>query len=166
MKPMFMSIAAIAFALSGAANAKADPADRAYLQKAVQGADYELALAQTAAASAKHAEVRAYANRIVKDHDQANMVLKQLLRTEGVPVPAGMTASDNAKLSKLKTLRGVPFDKRYVDEVTRINAEDERESSAESRTTKNAQIKAYLKRFSQMDAEHKQMGEQLKKKVG
>lgn len=166
MRSVIWSLAAIALASPVVATARVAPVDRAFLEKTSQGADYELALAHTAVVDAKHPEVRAYAQRIVKDHEQANMVLRQLLKAEGVPVPANMTAPDTARLSQLKTLRGAAFDKRYIAEVTRINAEDERESSKESRTTKDQQIKSYLKRFSQMDAEHKRMGDQLKTIVG
>lgn len=156
----------VALALPVAAIAAASPADRVFLQKAVQGADYEIALAHAAATGASRAEVRAYAQRIVKDHGQANPALKQLLKVKGIPVPAGMTGVDTAKLAQLKALRGVAFDKRYVDEVTRINVEDERDTAAETRATKDARIKAYLNQFSKMDADHKRMGEQLKAKVG
>lgn len=164
MKYVILPLAAVLLALPVAAIGRAAPADRAFLEKAAQGADYEIALARTAATRATRAEVRAYAQRVAKDHGQANAALKQLLKSEGVPVPAGMSASDSAKLSELKTLRGASFDKRYVEEVTRINAEDERETGVEARTTKDAQIKAYLKRFSRMDAEHKRIGAQLKSK--
>lgn len=164
MKSLFLPL--VALALPVVAIAAAGSADRLFLQKAVQGADYEIALAQAAATSASHAEVRAYAARIVKDHGQANPALKQLLKAEGVPVPAGMAAADTAKLTQLKALRGAAFDKRYVDEVTRINVEDERDTAAETHATKDARIKAYLNQFSKMDAGHKRMGEQLKAKVG
>lgn len=156
----------VALAMPVAATAAVSSADRVFLQKAVQGADYEIALAQVAAMSASRAEVRAYAQRIVKDHGQANPALKRLLKVEGVPVPAGMAAADTAKLAQLKAMRGAAFDKRYVDEVTRINVEDEHDTAAETRATKDARIKAYLNQFSKMDAEHKRMGEQLKVKVG
>ncbi len=164
MKFLFLPLVALALPVS--AIAAASPADRSFLQKTMQGADYEIALARAAATSASRAEVRTYAQRIVKDHGQANPVLKRLLIAEGVPVPSGMTTSDTAKLAQIKTSRGVTFDKRYVDEVTRINVEDERDSATETRATKDARIKAYLNQFSKMDAEHKRMGEQLKTKVG
>ena len=166
MQRFSLPLAAFALAMPATTIAQASFADRAFLQKASQGADYELALARTATIGASNPEVRAYAQRIVKDHDQANVALTQLLKSEAVPVPAGMAASDSAKLAKLKALRGRSFDKRYVDEVTRINMEDEKDTATETRTTRDARIKAYLGRFSRMDAEHKRMGEQLKTKVG
>ncbi len=166
MQRFSLPLAAFALAMPATTIAQASSADRAFLQKASQGADYELALARTATTGASNVDVRAYAQRIVKDHDQANVALTQLLKSEAVPVPAGMAASDSAKLAKLKALRGRSFDKRYVDEVTRINMEDEKDTATETRTTRDARIKAYLGRFSRMDAEHKRIGEQLKTKVG
>lgn len=166
MKLPGWSLVAIALASPVAVSARVAPVDRMFLEKTSQGADFEIALARMAVAGATHPEVRAYAQRIVKDHEQANTVLRQLLKAEGVAVPARMTAPDIARLSQLKSLKGAAFDKRYIAEVTRINMADEQDSAKESRMTKDAQIKAYLKRFSQMDAEHKRMGDQLKTTVG
>lgn len=159
--------AAVAFtALAGtAANAAASGADRDFLIQDVQGARYELALAKLAATKATKPQVRSYAQKIIHDHERANSVLMRLVRQEGVTPPTGMTGANRATLDQLKSISGAGFDKDYVDEVTRINAEDEQSSKKEAAQTQDRRIKAYLQRFSSMDAMHKKMGEQLKAAV-
>lgn len=155
-------LALAALTLPAAALAAAAPQDRQFLQDTAQGARYEAALAQLAAARASKPAVRAYGQRVARDHAQANPVLMSLLRQEGVQPPAGMKAEDSRRLAHLRTLRGSAFDTAYVEEVTRVNAEDQRQSAEEAARTKDVRIRAYLKRFESMDAEHRRLGEALK----
>lgn len=59
-------------------------------------------------------------------------------------------------------MSGADFDKLYVSEITRINADAEKGFAKASKTTQDQQIKAYVQKFASMDAKHKQMGEALK----
>ena len=165
MRLIFTSALAVgAFAATAALAQTQD--DRAFLTKDVQGARYELALAKLADAKAAHPQVRSYARMIVRDHETANAQLEQLARSEGVTPPAGMTLEDGRTLAKIKATNGDAFDKAYLDEVTRINAQDATDSDHEQANTHEARIKSYLKKFSAMDDKHKRVGEALKTKYG
>ncbi len=160
-------IALAAAAVAGPALAAApSAADQQFLTQDVQGARYELALARLAFTRATIAPVRAYATRIVHDHTQANVALTRLAKKESVNPPSGMTSQDQATLDRLKGMNGNSFDKAYVDEVTRINNEDQQQSDKEKNTTQDQRIKTFLQHFSSMDDQHKEMGEQLKSKIG
>ncbi|MDP9163256.1 MAG: DUF4142 domain-containing protein [Pseudomonadota bacterium] len=150
--------------LTGPAALAAAPtdADRSFLMDEGQGAQYEIAIAKLAATKATKPAIRTYAKKIVADHAQANPALMKLTKAEGVAVPPGLASADQAKLDKLKGLSGTDFDKMYVDEITRINADDEKSFAKESKNTQVPQIKAYVQKFASMDARHKQMGEALK----
>ena len=63
-------------------------------------------------------------------------------------------------------MTGPDFDKAYLNEVTRINAQDESDSDREKASTKDQRISAYIQKFSDMDAKHKKMGEDLKQQGG
>lgn len=158
------SIAAMLLTIGGstAAFGAVTNTDRAFLRQELQGARYEIAIAKLAETKATTPAIKAYARKIVADHSQANPALLQLMKMKAVPSPAGMTASDTAKLARLQQSRGKAFDTAYVDEVTRINTEDEDSFRKESSATHDAEIKAYVAKFSSMDAKHKQMGEALK----
>lgn len=142
--------------------ARVTDTDRSFLVQEVQGARYEIALAKIAENKATMPAIRDYAQKIVADHVTANPALMRLAKSKGVTLPAGMSKSDTAKLASLKAAKGKAFDTAYVDEVTRINAEDEDSFKKEAGATQDAQIKAYVARFGKMDAAHKKMGETLK----
>lgn len=163
---MTIKIALVAaLVIAGSATAviaKATDTDSAFLVQEMQGARYEIAIAKLAETKATTPAIKAYARKIVADHAQANTSLMQLSKAKGVAVPAGMSGADTAKLATLKQARGKAFDTAYVDEVTRINAEDEESFKKETSATQDEQIKAYVAKFSRMDAAHKKMGEALK----
>ena len=142
---------------------KVSDADHAFLSKDVQGARFELALAKAAQSKASSSKVRAYAQTIVQDHEQANAALMRLAKQEGVDPPGGITPKDAETLTKLNGLNGPAFDKAYLNEVTRINAEDETDADHEKSSTHDQRISGYIKKFSAMDAKHKKIGESLKK---
>lgn len=147
---------------STAALAKVTDTDRSFLVQETQGARYEIAIAKLAATKAATPAIKAYAKKIVADHAQANPALMQLAKSKDVTIPAGMSTSDTAKLTTLKEAKGKAFDTAYVDEVTRVNSQDEDSFKKETGATQDAQIKAYVAKFSKMDAAHKKMGEALK----
>ena len=146
---------------SGAASARAAAADQAFLTQDIQGGRYELALAKLGAAKATAPEIRQFSQMVVRDHAQANAALTRLARSEGVNAPAGMKPDDAARLAKLRALRGSAFDKAYVAEQNRINAEDKQDAAKESASTTDPAIKAYLARFAAMDAKHQRGAEAL-----
>lgn len=166
-KSVLAATAAVSLLTASAALAAGlSDADRTFLTKDVQGARYELALAKSAQAKAVNPRVRRYASTIIRDHEKANTALMRLAREEGVKPPAGMTSEDAQTLAKLKGMSGPAFDKAYLDEVTKINSQDQTDSDQEKASTQDARIKSYIQKFAAMDDKHKTMGEDLKKSVG
>ncbi len=165
MRLLFAS-ALFSFALATAPAFAQSKDDRAFLTKDVQGARYELALGKLAASKATQPQVRNYARMIVHDHQSANAALIGLTQSQGVKAPTGMTQQDAQTLAKLKGMNGAAFDKAYLDEMTRINAEDASDSDHEKTVTHDERIRAYLTKFSSMDEKHKKVGEELKAKFG
>ena len=135
--------------------------DKSFLSDEAQGSMYELAIAKLATTHATSPKVRAYSQKIVTDHEQANKALMMLAQGEGVTLPTSMSIADSARLEKLRLTSRSGFDKAYVDEVTRINADDEKSFAKEKQSTRDPKIKAYVAKFAAMDAKHKQMAEAL-----
>lgn len=134
--------------------------DRAYLSEAAQGSAYELAIA-SAAQKSDRADVRAYAERLVRDHSTYNEALKTLAKAKGVTLPDGMKASDQAKVAAMA--QGNMGNSAFIEEAVRINAEDKKSSAEEADRTKDADIKAFLKKFEAVDADHERMAKALNK---
>ncbi len=160
------AVAVCAMLAASSALAAVSERDKAFLDQDVQGARFELAIAKLATTQATKPQIRSYSSRVASDHEKANAALMKLVATEGVTPPSGMSSQDTQKLADLKGLSGPSFDKAYVAEITRINADDEKTSKEEEQSTQDPKIKAYIQRFSSMDKSHKQMGEALKPLVG
>ncbi len=163
--PFLLGVALSASLLSSAVQARASDADRTFLIQDVQGGRYELALAKLATTKATKPAIKQYAQMIVRDHSRANQALMQLVKQEGVNLPAGMTDKDTKMLARLKTMSGSNFNRAFVDEMNRINAEDKRSADQEKASTKESAIRSYISRFSAMDAKHKSGASQLRQAV-
>ena len=160
--PTLIVVTGLASLAAAEAHASVTGADKAFLIQDVQGGRYELALAKLGATRATRPAIRQFSQMVVRDHATANRALDQLVRTEGVTPPDGMTSADNQRLAKLKTLSGNAFDQAYVAEQGRINSEDEQDANKERASTQDSAIKAFISRFAAMDEKHRRGAQQLK----
>lgn len=140
-------------------------ADKVFLTKDAQGGTYELASAKLAVDKASDAAVKDYAQKLVTDHDRYNAALAKLAQDKGVKLPAGMEEADRKRLARLKRLSGPVFDKAYLAEAIRVNAEDTRDADKEKGATKDDGIKDFIEQFAAMDAEHERSAKELRAKV-
>ena len=134
--------------------------DRSYLTMAAQDSAYELAIASVAQKSDR-ADVRAYAESLVRDHTAYNEALTALAKSKGVTLPDGMKTSDQAKVAAMA--QGNMGNGAFIEEAVRINAEGKKTSATEAAQTQDADIKAYLKKFEPVDAKHERMALTLNK---
>ncbi len=139
-------------------------ADKKFLTDDEQGARYELALAQMAQQKATRPEVKAYAARLVKDHETQNPALEKLVASQGVTPSVGMKDEDQTRLNELSNQAGPAFDGKFVDEAVRVNAKDKKAGDQEKSSTSDADIKAFLNQFASMDSEHEKAALALQQK--
>ena len=127
------------------------------------GAAYELNSAKLAVKEASRDDVKSYASKLVNDHEKYNAALEQLGKREGLTLPTEPDTADKAHMEDLKRLTGTAFDALYIKEALRINAEDKQDATKEKDETKSEAIKAFIAKFSEMDAEHEKIAKQLEK---
>ena len=137
------------------------PADRDYLMQDAKGAAYELALAKLAADRASRDDVKAYARKLVADHDTYNAALLVLGTSKGLQLPTEMGAADTMKLTALKALSGPLFDKAFLEQASSVNADDVKESDKEKTTTADKEIRDFVTKFAAMDADHEVVAKAL-----
>lgn len=146
-----------------AALAAVSDADRDFLAHEARGGAYELAIAQLAAQKATRDDIKAYAQRIVSEHGQANATLQQLARSKGLLLPAGgMTNDEQTRFAGLQNLQGTDLDRAYVEEAVRTDAEDKRDLAQEAKTTHDPEIRTYVQDVSTKEAQHEQAVKQLR----
>lgn len=151
------------FGALGVATAAADKADTTYVTKAAAAGLLEVQASQVAITRASNPDVRAFAQRMVKDHTTVGDELKTLAGKKGITVPATLPSDERAKLDKLNTLEGAKFDRTYADEVG-VKAHKEAVSLFDhaSKSAKDPDIKAFFTQNLPTLREHLQMAEQLK----
>ena len=162
-----MSIAhtLIAAALVAAPLSQAPQAET-FMKHAAQGGVAEIALAQLAKEKASNADVKAFAERLERDHSKANDELKSLASSKHVTLPDAPTkyaANAKARLSKLS---GAEFDRAYITEMVQDHQKDVREFEKAASSGSDVDVKAFASKTLPTLKEHLQQAQQLAKTVG
>ncbi len=155
---------AVTLALAAPAAAQGSsmaPADRDYLVKDAKGGAYELALAKLATERASRDDVKAYARKLVADHDTYNAALLALGKSKGLQLTTDMDMVDTAKFTALNALPNSLFDKAFLEQAVSVNADDVKDSETERSITTDGEIKAFLAKFAAMDADHEALAKSL-----
>jgi putative membrane protein len=90
------------------------PKPQEFSNLAAQSDGYELAAAQCALAQSRNPRVRAFAERMVSDHEQMARDLGDAAKASGLEPPQPHVGGDQARfLMSLQSARGEEFDREY-----------------------------------------------------
>ena len=90
------------------------PTPQEFAESAAQSDGYELAAAQAALAQSRHPQVRAFAERMIADHQHMSQSLQEAAKASKLTPPQPHVGGDQAHfLSSLQSLRGGDFDREY-----------------------------------------------------
>jgi putative membrane protein len=90
------------------------PKPEEFAQSVAQSDGYELAAARCAMAQSRNPQVRAFAERMVADHEHMVQALRDAARASGLEAPHPHVGADQARfLASLQSLRGNEFDREY-----------------------------------------------------
>jgi putative membrane protein len=79
----------------------------------------EIELGQIALKNTQDANVRTYAERMVKDHSAADKKLKAIAAKENLQLPQSLDPEHEALVTKLQSLKGEEFDRAYVNAMAK-----------------------------------------------
>ncbi|MBP7606202.1 MAG: DUF4142 domain-containing protein [Giesbergeria sp.] len=99
----------------GNGNAAVAKADRDFMHKAAGAGLYEVEVSRLATERAQNADVRAFAEKMVNDHTDANQELAALAKARGVDLPQKMPDDKRKVIERLQKSNN--FDRDYVDTV-------------------------------------------------
>jgi putative membrane protein len=88
--------------------------DRNFARAAVPGGLSEVELGRLAEQQAQSPEIRAFGQRMVSDHSNANTQLTRLAGQAGIPLPNTPDAEGQSMREQLKKLHGPTFDLTYI----------------------------------------------------
>lgn len=134
----------IAFAMAYAtAAAAADATTQRFAQQAAVDGIAEVELADLALERASSNEVKALANHIKQDHQQANDKLKSIASSKGVDVPAQTDDKHRREKERLAKLQGNEFDQAYVKAMIKEHEKDIKAFEKQAKGGKDPELKAF-----------------------
>lgn len=151
--------------LSNVANAQATDQDKQFLAMAAQGDQNEIAMSKLAVDKASDPDVKAFAEKMVKEHAEMTDSMKPYAEKWGLTAPAGPDADHQKEIDKLNGLNGKDFDKEYIDDMVSDHAKAYKAFVKESNDTTLPDFKASVIAGKKRVAAHKNMAWALKKKL-
>src|SRR5437879_9669297 len=140
--------------------------DTKFLEKADQGNDDEIELAQLALKRSNNDDVKNFAERMIHDHNMLMDNMKPFANEAGIQPPSHPSATTQAEMKKLEALSGEAFDKAYIKAMVQDHSKDLAEFINETKTTGYPAFKNAVEQGEQVVREHLEMANQIAKKNG
>ena len=135
---------------------------QSFASKAATIGKAEIALGQIAMKNTSDANVRKYAERMVKDHSAADKKLQAIAAKENLDLPQTLDPEHEALKTKLQSLKGEEFDRAYMSAMSK--GHDEAVALFQS-ASQQRQMPDDLKQFAASTLptleEHKEMAHSL-----
>jgi putative membrane protein len=97
--------------------------DEYFAMKAYAEGNVEIAKSRLALERASDADVKKFAEHMIKDHTECNNKIVELARTKGIALPTTIDAVHAATMARMARLSGSDFDKTYM--MSQIGAHKE-----------------------------------------
>jgi putative membrane protein len=147
------------------AQAAASDDDKQFLSMAAQSDMNEIKLSQLAEGKTANPKVKAFAHKMVSDHNMLEVKMKPFATAWGLTAPVGLDSDHQAIYEKLNGLSGADFDKAYMDAM----AEDHHKAldafTKEGDTTQDAKFKAAVLKGKTVVAAHTRIADGLKSEL-
>jgi putative membrane protein len=145
-------------------NAQSDD-DKKFLANAAQSDVNEIKLGQLAEQKTTNPDVKAFAQKMVAEHNKMSMSMQPFIASWSVTPPTDMDADHQKEYDKLNGLSGAHFDKEYIDQMVTDHAKALDAFTTEAKDTKDGKFRAAVIKGKTMIAAHKNMAYDLKKKL-
>jgi putative membrane protein len=136
--------------------------DSTFVRNAAQAGIAEVELSRLALATSRDPDVRAFAERMVADHEKANEELSSLAAEGKVSMPTSPDSDEEVAISELKGKTGADFDEDYAKRMAadHVKAVALFRAAAQSRALAPA-LAQYAKRTLPTLEHHQKMAEEL-----
>jgi putative membrane protein len=88
--------------------------DEYFAMQAYANGIAEVARSQLAVQRATQPDIRAFADRMIREHIECNNKTVEIARTQGIALPAAIDAVHTAMINRLARMSGSDFDKAYL----------------------------------------------------
>jgi putative membrane protein len=147
-------------------NPKVDSADRAFLRNAAEINMSEVVLGQFAQQKTSAEPVRAFAQRMITDHSNAQQKLRDLAAREDVVLPDLWNTKDVALYSRLAKLSGTEFDHAYIDAMVQGHTQAVQLFKMESKAAASPALRTFASQTLPMLEAHLKLAHQTAVQIG
>jgi putative membrane protein len=136
--------------------------DREFAMRASQSGMAEVEASQLAVSKANSEEVRAFAQRMVRDHTATNEELMRILRGKNLSVPTQPDAEHRAQVDAMRAMDAEAFERAYMQDMG-VRAHQDAVSLYErqAREGSDPDLRAFASRTLLALREHLAMAEQV-----
>ena len=117
-------------------------------------------------AHAANADVKAYAQKLVDDHSNANTQLGQIATTKGVTIPSEMEVKMTKAKERLEKLTGKNFDQAFVHQMIEDHTDTIKLFEEASKNVADADVKKFADSTLPTLREHLATAQGLQAKIG
>jgi putative membrane protein len=151
-------------------NGKLSRGDASFIKEAAKGGLMEVQMGQYAKDHAGNADVKAYGERLVKDHSQANEKLAKIASEKGVNLAKDTDRGDATKAPKMATdwqgKSGADFDREFIKHAIKDHKEDIKKFEKASRDSKDNDVRSFASDTLPTLREHQMEAERIAKTMG
>jgi putative membrane protein len=130
------------------------------VKKAAIGGMTEVEASKLAVSKAQDPQVRAFAQKMVKEHTAANEELKSLAQKKGWNVPSSLDAEHKGVVQKLSAMSGDAFDTAYSKQMLQDHEKTVALFKAASRTS-DPDLSSWVEKTLPTIEQHEQMAATL-----
>ncbi len=136
---LFMSASLAAQAQGDSLSAQ----DKEFMKKAAMGGKMEVQLGKIASEKAASQDVKAFGQRMVRDHSKANQKLEEIAMKQNFSLPQKIDDKHRDTIEKLSGLSGEKFDAAYMETMVEDHKKDIETFKKEARQGQNPAVKEF-----------------------
>lgn len=140
--------------------------DKQFLMTASQSDYTEITFSQLAVQKATNPQVKAYAQKMITDHQMLEQNMKPFADQMSVTPVTSLDSMHQQLYDQLNGLSGADFDKQYMSDMDTDHHKSLDAFKAEESTTTDAPFKKTVKKGEKVVAQHTMMADKMVKKMG
>jgi putative membrane protein len=138
--------------------------DKNFVKEAGTGGMAEVELSKIAQKS-ENADVKSFADRMIKDHTAANQELTTIVTSLGAETPKALDSEHERMRDKLQTLHGKAFDDQYMRDMVEDHNKTVKLFQQEERSGHNTELKQFAQKTLPTLEQHQKMAQELSHKL-
>jgi putative membrane protein len=149
---------------SAAAGDTLNQEDKTFVKEAALGGMAEVELSKIAQKS-ENADVKSFADRMVRDHTMANAQLTTIASGLGSELPKTLDSEHERMRDRLQALHGKAFDEQYMRDMVEDHNKAVKLFQQEERSGHNAELKQFAQNTLPTLEEHQKMAQELSRRL-